>query len=156
MAAAFDHSTPRAHGVQRDRAKIQGQSNVKDFTLELSKVGYQHDRRPAQYAQYPTIPPDPTRRCRLRHIYRGEFVMKTLITALAVTAILATSAVAKTERTRAAHIQHNNGVSHNSVSHNSETQLNASYCRFHNGETDPDPGVRLLLVRDCKNYQESE
>ena len=30
--------------------------------------------------------------------------MKTLITALAVTAILATSAVAKTQRTRAAHV----------------------------------------------------
>ena len=73
--------------------------------------------------------------------------MKTLITALAVTAILATSAVAKTQRTKA-HIQHNN-----SVSHNSETQLNHN-CHFHNGETDPDPRIRLQLVRDCKSYEE--
>jgi hypothetical protein len=74
--------------------------------------------------------------------------MKTLITALAVTAILATSAVAKTERTRAAHIQHNNTVSHNS---NSGTMLNHN-CRFHDGETDPDPRIRLQLVRDCREH----
>ena len=80
--------------------------------------------------------------------------MKTLITALAVTAILATSAVAKTQRTRAAHVQPNNTVSHNSVSHNSNsgTMLNHN-CRFHDGETDPDPRIRLQLVRDCRDYE---
>jgi hypothetical protein len=36
--------------------------------------------------------------------------MKTLITALAVTAILATSAVAKTQRTREVRIQPNNSL----------------------------------------------
>jgi hypothetical protein len=81
-----------------------------------------------------------------------KFVMKTLITALAVTAILATSAVAKTERTtRATHIQHNNSVSHNSVSNNSG-MLNHN-CRFHDRETDPDPRIRLQLVRDCREYE---
>jgi len=82
--------------------------------------------------------------------------MKTLITAFAVTAIIATSAVAKTERTRAAHIQANNAVSHNSANRNTVTQLNASYCRFHNGETDPDPRIRLQLARDCREFEESE
>ena len=77
--------------------------------------------------------------------------MKTLITALAVTAILATSAVAKTQRTRAAHIQHNNSVSHNSVSTLRE-MLNHN-CRFHDGETDPDPRIRLQLVRDCREHE---
>jgi len=81
--------------------------------------------------------------------------MKTLIAALAVTAILATSVVAKTERTRGAHIQPNNSLSHNSVSRNPVTQLNHN-CRFHNGETDPDPRIRLQLVRDCREYEESE
>jgi hypothetical protein len=59
--------------------------------------------------------------------------MKTLITALAVTAILATSAVAKTQRTREVRIQPNNSLSHNSVSRNPVAQLDDSYCRFHNG-----------------------
>ena len=46
-----------------------------------------------------------------------EIIMKTLTTTIALTAILATSAVAKTERTRPAHIRVNNVVSHdNSVS----------------------------------------
>jgi hypothetical protein len=82
--------------------------------------------------------------------------MKTLITALAVTAILATSAVAKTQRTREVRIQPNNSLSHNSVSRNPVAQLNDSYCRFHNGETDPDPRVRLQLVRDCKEHENSD
>jgi hypothetical protein len=81
--------------------------------------------------------------------------MKTLITALAVTAILASSAIAKTQRTRAAHAQPNNGVSRNIVSHNSATMLNHN-CRFHDGENDPDPRIRLQLVRDCREYEESE
>jgi polyisoprenoid-binding protein YceI len=81
-----------------------------------------------------------------------RIVMKTLITALAVTAILATSAVAKTQRTRAAHVQPNNTVSHNSVSHNSGTMLNHN-CRFHDGETDPDPRIRLQLVFDCREHE---
>jgi hypothetical protein len=82
--------------------------------------------------------------------------MKTLITALAVTAILATSAVAKTPRPRAAHVQHNNSVTHNNeVNHNPVTQLN-SYCRFDRGETDPDPRIRLQLMRDCREWEFDE
>src|ERR1700730_5170476 len=79
-----------------------------------------------------------------------RIVMKTLITALAVTAILATSAVAKTQRTKEARIQPNNSLSHNSVSRNPVARLNASYCQFQHGETDPDPRIRLQLVRDCR------
>jgi hypothetical protein len=71
--------------------------------------------------------------------------MKTLITALAVTAMLAIPAAAKTQRTRAAHIEPNRVVSHNSVSRNPVAQLKASYCRFHDGEADPDAQVRLCL-----------
>jgi len=82
--------------------------------------------------------------------------MKTLITALAVTAILATSAVAKTQHTKEARNLPSNSVSHNSASHNPVTQLNGSYCHFHNGETDPDPRVRLQLVRDCRDYENSD
>ena len=52
--------------------------------------------------------------------------MKTLITALAVTAILAIPADAKTQRTRATHIQPNHVLSHNSVSHNPVAQLGSS------------------------------
>ena len=48
--------------------------------------------------------------------------MKTLITALAITAILATSAIAKTQRSREVRVQFNNSLSHNSVS-----QPNDSY-----------------------------
>jgi hypothetical protein len=59
-------------------------------------------------------------------ILQRSIEMKTLITALAVTAMLAIPAVAKTERTRAAHIQPNHVVSHNSVSHNPVAQLKAS------------------------------
>jgi hypothetical protein len=88
--------------------------------------------------------------------------MRTLITALAVTAILAIPAVAKTERTRAVHIQPNHVVSHNSVNHNPVAQLNASsrirasYCHFHDGEADPDPQVRLSMMRDCREYENGD
>ena len=82
--------------------------------------------------------------------------MKTLITALAVTAILATSAVAKTPRPRAAHVQHNNSVTHNNeVNHNPVTQLN-SYCRFDHGETDPDRRIVFQLHRDCRDWEFEE
>ena len=83
--------------------------------------------------------------------------MKTLITALAVTAMLAIPAVAKTERTRAAaHIQPNRVLSHNSVSRNPVGQLKASYCRFHDGEADPDPQVRLYMLRDCREHENGD
>ena len=50
------------------------------------------------------------------------------------------------------HIPHNNNsVSHNSVNHNSGTMLNHN-CRFHDGETDPEPRIRLQLVRDCREH----
>jgi hypothetical protein len=78
--------------------------------------------------------------------------MKTLITALAVTAILATSAVAKTQRTRVTHIPHNNSVSHNPVNHNSGNMFNHN-CHFDHGETDPDPRIRLQLSRDCRDWE---
>jgi hypothetical protein len=42
-----------------------------------------------------------------------SIVMKALITALAITAILATSAVAKTQRPKEVRVQPNNSVSHN-------------------------------------------
>ena len=77
--------------------------------------------------------------------------MKTLITALAVTAILATSAVAKTPRTKEVRIQHNNTLTHNAVTR-SPAQIN-SYCRFDHGETDPDPRIRLQLMRDCREWE---
>jgi hypothetical protein len=78
--------------------------------------------------------------------------MKTLITALAVTAILATSAVAKTQRTKEVRVQPNiNSLSHNAVTR-SPTQIN-SYCRFEHGETDPDPRIRLQLARDCREHE---
>ena len=82
--------------------------------------------------------------------------MKTLITALAVTAILATPAVAKTQRTKEVRIQPNNSLSRNSVSRNPVAQINASYCRFEHGETDPDPRIRFQLVRDCRDHENNE
>src|SRR6516164_6679869 len=48
-------------------------------------------------------------------ILQRSIVMKTLITALALTAILATSAVAKTPRPKEVRVQHNNSVTHNAV-----------------------------------------
>jgi hypothetical protein len=88
--------------------------------------------------------------------------MKTLITTLAVTAILAIPAVAKTERMRTAHIQSNHVVSHDSVSHNpaaqlkASSQIKASYCHFHDGEADPDSQVRLYMLRDCKEHENGD
>jgi hypothetical protein len=88
--------------------------------------------------------------------------MKTLITALAITAMLAIPAIAKTERTRAAHVQPNHVLSHNSVSHNpaaqlkASSQIRASYCHFHDGETDPDSQVRLYMVRDCREHENGD
>jgi hypothetical protein len=88
--------------------------------------------------------------------------MKTVITALAVTAMLAVPAAAKTERTRAAHVQPNHVLSHNSVSHNpvaqlkASSQIKASHCHFHDGEADPDSQVRLYMVRDCKEHENGD
>ena len=80
--------------------------------------------------------------------------MKTLITALALTAILATSAVAKTPRSKEVRIQHNNSVTHNAVTR-SPTGIN-SYCRFDHGETDPDRRIVLQLHRDCRDWEFEE
>ena len=80
--------------------------------------------------------------------------MKTLITALAVTAMLATSAVAKTPRTKEVRVQRNNAVSHNAMTR-SPTQIN-SYCRFDRGETDPDRRIVLQLHRDCRDWELDE
>jgi hypothetical protein len=71
--------------------------------------------------------------------------MKTVITALALTAMLATSAVAKTQRTNATRIQPDNTVA----------ELNNSYCHYHYAQTDPDQRIRLQLRRDCKSYESS-
>jgi len=79
--------------------------------------------------------------------------MKILITALAVTAILATSAAAKTPRPKEARVQHNNSVTHNVVTHPTGVK---AYCRFDRGETDPDPRIRLQLVRDCRDWEFEE
>jgi hypothetical protein len=81
--------------------------------------------------------------------------MKTLITALAVTAILATSAIAKTERTKHVRVHANNSVSHNSARHD-PNQINASWCHFRHPEFDPDPRVRSEVMRDCREHEESE
>jgi hypothetical protein len=85
-----------------------------------------------------------------------RIVMKTLITALAITAILAIPADAKTQRTRAAHIQPNHVLSHNSVSSNPVARIKASNCRFHDGEADPDSQVRLYMVRDCREHENGD
>ena len=69
--------------------------------------------------------------------------MKTLITGLAVTAILATSAVAKTQRTKAVRTQPNN----------SATQVNNAFCHFNYAHADPDPRIRFMLLRDCRNNE---
>lgn len=74
--------------------------------------------------------------------------MKTLITALAVTAILATSAAAKTQKTRATHVHPNTSVVQHSVVQHAD-----SLCGFYYPQTDPDPHVRSQLLRDCKNYE---
>jgi hypothetical protein len=80
--------------------------------------------------------------------------MKTLITALAATAILATSAVAKTPRHKEVRVQPNNSLSHNAVSR-SPRGINL-YCRFDRGETDPDPRIRFQLARDCRDWEFEE
>jgi hypothetical protein len=83
--------------------------------------------------------------------------MKTLITALAATAMLAIPAVAKTERARAAHIQPNHIVSHNPVAQlTTSSQIRASHCHFHDGEADPDSQVRLNMVRDCREHENGD
>jgi hypothetical protein len=84
--------------------------------------------------------------------------MKTvMITALAVTAILATSADAQTRRTKEVRIQHNNNsLSRNSVSNNPANLVKAAHCHFHHSEADPDPQVRLMMTRDCKEHEEAE
>ena len=85
--------------------------------------------------------------------------MKTLITALALTAILATSAVAKTPRHKEVRVQPNSLLSHNPASHNAvtrnPTQINSS-CHFEHGETDPDPRIVLQLHRDCRDWEFEE
>jgi hypothetical protein len=61
--------------------------------------------------------------------------MKTLIAMLALASIVATSAVAKTEKTRASHVEPNNSV----------------VC----GRAvlaDPDPGIRAGLLHDCAQH----
>ena len=79
--------------------------------------------------------------------------MKTLITALALTAILATSAVAKTPRHKEVRVQPNNSLSHNVVTHPAGVK---AFCRFDRGETDPDPRIRFQLVRDCRDWEYEE
>jgi hypothetical protein len=69
--------------------------------------------------------------------------MKTLIAVSALTAILATSAVAKTERAKAVRVQPNNSV----------TQVNNAFCHFHHAHADPDPRIRLQLLRDCRSNE---
>jgi hypothetical protein len=71
--------------------------------------------------------------------------MKTLISVLAVTAVLATATVAKTQRTKEARIQPDNTAA----------EFNNSYCHYHYAYTDPDQRIRLQLRRDCKSYESS-
>jgi hypothetical protein len=80
--------------------------------------------------------------------------MTTLITVLALTAILASPAVAKTQRHKEARVQPNNSVRHNAMTR-SPTQIN-SYCRFDRGETDPDRRIVLQLHRDCRDWELDE
>jgi hypothetical protein len=69
--------------------------------------------------------------------------MKTLMTAFAVTAILATYAVAKTQRPKEARAQPNNSVSN----------VNNAFCHFRYAHGDPDPRIRLQLLRDCRFHE---
>jgi hypothetical protein len=62
--------------------------------------------------------------------------------------MLGTSAVAKTQRTKAARI-------HLHLNHSPE-QGELSYCHFHLVHTDPDPQVRLNIVRDCRDHELSD
>jgi hypothetical protein len=79
--------------------------------------------------------------------------MKTLITVLALTAILASQAIAKTQRHKEVRVS-NNSVSRNAMPR-SPTQIN-SYCRFDRGETDPDRRIVLQLHRDCRDWELDE
>ena len=84
--------------------------------------------------------------------------MKTLVTALAASAILTTSVVAQTprNRTKEVSVQHNNSLSRNAVSHNPANEIKASHCYFRHGEADPDPQVRLMMTRDCKEHEQGD
>jgi hypothetical protein len=84
-----------------------------------------------------------------------KMVMK-LVTALAVTAILTTSVVAQTarNRNREVRIQQNTLLSRNAVSRN--PVMLKHNCRFDSGETDPDPRIRLQLLRDCREHENNE
>ena len=68
--------------------------------------------------------------------------MKTLITALAVTAILTTSR----NRHKEVQVRHNNLLSRNAVTHDPTNQIKASHCRFHHGEA---------VTRDCREHEEA-
>ena len=61
--------------------------------------------------------------------------MKTFIAVVALASIVATSALAKTERTRATHVEPDNSV------------ICGRYVL-----TDPDPGIRAWFRRDCSHY----
>src|SRR5215469_5214034 len=56
------------------------------------------------------VPHNGTQGSNYPRILPGRIIMKTLISALAIAAILASSAVAKTQRTKGAHIQPNGSV----------------------------------------------
>jgi hypothetical protein len=62
-----------------------------------------------------------------------------------------TGRLAMTQRT--VRVQPKNTLCHHAASRKRVTQIN-SYCRYENGETDPDPRVRLELARDCRWYEE--
>jgi len=98
--------------------------------------------------------PGPATFADCREILSRGIIMRTLITALALAAILATSAVAKTPRPKEVRVQHNTFLSHNAVNRSS-TQIKSN-CRFDRGETDPDPRIRFQLVRDCRDWEYEE
>jgi hypothetical protein len=137
MSTTGQKARARRIAPQKDEGRIA--PSVKYFTQNSMNGAYK------RMGQLLTCLPD------RREILPRRIVMRTLITALAVTAILATSAVAKTPRTKEVHVQHNNSLIHNAVTR-SPTQLN-SYCRFDHGETDPDPRIRLQLIRDCREWE---
>jgi hypothetical protein len=80
------------------------------------------------------------------NICRGDVVMKTVVTTLAIIAFLATSALAKTERTKISAPQ-----SRSSITRIFAIRLTDFYCY---GQTDPDPRVRLQLLRDCRYWED--
>jgi hypothetical protein len=87
------------------------------------------------------------------YLYNHWWRFRHTSTALAVTAMLATSAVAKTQRTKGARVHPGNSVVH--LNHSPE-QGELSYCHFHLAHTDPDPQVRLNIVRDCRDHELSD